>query len=249
METLVEKSSDPDYNCCIERETIMYNIKADKHVNCITPQPGFRRGHQYRVECNSTVTSRKLKLTNDSGDIVTVQKHAFAPVHYSLKKGEKVVCLQNLSYFTAGILYPVREDSSIDEAHFRTIDNDRDTATKNKGYFVPERFFKLQTNEDTDMNIDLKTLLMFQMMSGNNGEGTNMMSSLMPLLLLGDGNKLKLDRAMLLNAIPDLTDNERQSISEGNTEAAVTSILARQMKDSTNPLGGLLPLMLLGDDD
>jgi hypothetical protein len=53
---------------------------------------------------------------------------------------------------------------------------------------------------------------------------------------------------MLLNAIPDLSENERQSISEGNAEAALTSVLARQMAESDNALGGLLPLLLLGDD-
>lgn len=108
----------------------------------------------------------------------------------------------------------------------------------------------LQTTEEIEtMKLDIKTLMMFQMMNQQQGEGqSNPLGGIMPLLLLGGDKGIKLDKVLLMNAIPGLTENERQSLAEGNTEAAITSFLAREMSSGDNPLAGLLPLLLLGDD-
>jgi len=78
-------------------------------------------------------------------------------------------------------------------------------------------------------------LMMSMMQNGAEGESNMMSNMMLPMMLMKKGS-FNIDKALLLNAIPDLTDTERQSISEGHTDAAMTSIMARGMKDSNNPL-------------
>jgi hypothetical protein len=232
-------------------------FKIGDFVKCINDvdHKDLTLGRIYKV---LEVDKRWVTIKDDAGDRYPYSKKDFKPVSPPVKKSKDstmkftkddlVECIDascDYGIFRYGGIYSVIEYSpERPDYQLQLLDD------ANENWWVRvDNFEKVsnQPKEENSMNIDMKTLLIMQMMN-NNTDGQNPFGSMLPLLLLGDGEKLKLDRAMLLNAIPDLSENERQSISEGNTEAALTSVLARQMAESDNALGGLLPLLLLGDD-